>query len=135
MIEPKAASRLVWAGPATVEQIAENLQARRRTVVKLPASYHHALSMRLFQSTRARGVMDLSGDARLLERIAALDGLDSLRALVEPMQEEGARVRLRSPFPHLFFYQPVGRPRSTTNYHNAGGALVKTMLAEVSEAA
>ena len=135
MIEPKAASRLVWAGPATVEQIAENLRARRRTVVKLPANYHHALSVRLFQSARARGVMDLSGDARLLERIAALDGLHSLRTLVEPMQEQGTRVRLRSPFPHLFFYQPAGRARSPTNYCNAGGALGKTMLAEVGKAA
>jgi hypothetical protein len=107
MIEPKAASRLVWAGQATVEQIAENLKEHRRTMLKLPANYHHALSMRLHQNARVRGVMDLSGDAGLLERIAELGGLHDLKALVGPMREVGARVRLRSPFPHLFFYQPA----------------------------
>ena len=135
MIEPKAQSRLVWAGQASVEQIAANMRARRRTVLKLPANYHHALSMRLYQSAKARGVMDVSGDATLLERIAGLDGLHDLSALVDPMRELGARIRLRSPFPHLFFYQPVRRTRSRSGRGNSSGALVRPLLAEVAEAA
>lgn len=120
MIEPKASARLVWAGPETVAQVAENLRAGRRTAIRLPPGYHHALSERLYENARVRGVMDQAGDARLIERIAEIDGLDSLSALVEPMRELGARVRLRSPFPHLFFYLPPARTVAPQSYRHAG---------------
>lgn len=100
-------TRLPWAGKETIERIAENLARRRRTVVKLPSAYHHALRLHFYKNRRYRGLIDLSGDAALLARVATVAGLGNLRVLATPMRNSSARVRLRSAPPQLVFHTPV----------------------------
>jgi hypothetical protein len=108
----QSSSRLVWDGPLTVWEIAGNLGRRQRTVLRLPTSFHPALSTGLYDGLPVRRRIDLFGDAGLLARIAEIDGLGELRKLVEPMRDASARLRLRSPAPHLVFNVP---PRSRTS--------------------
>ena len=100
-------TRIPWAGKETIERIAENLARRRRTVVKLPPAYHHALRLHFYKNRRYRGLIDISGDVTLLARVATVAGLSNLRALATPMRESSARVRLRSAPPQLVFDIPV----------------------------
>jgi hypothetical protein len=102
----QSSSRLVWGGPLTIWQIASNLGRRKRTVLRLPTRYHPALSACLYSDMRTRTRIDLVGDADLLARIAEIDGLRELMKLVQLMQRARARVRLRSPAPHLIFNVP-----------------------------
>jgi hypothetical protein len=94
---------LVWAGRDTVRELVTNLEHRRRTVLKLPSDCHSALSARLYESRPTRGRIDVTGDATLLLRIAAVDEIAELAELAQPMRTIGARLRLRSPAPHLVF--------------------------------
>ncbi len=57
----------------------------------------------IYPSSRVRKSIDRIGDARLLARISEIDGLEELARLVTTMQMVGARLRLRSPAPHLVF--------------------------------
>jgi hypothetical protein len=111
----RSSFRLVWDGGRTIRQIAGNLERRQRTVLRLPASYHPALSAYLYAGVPVRRRIDLVGDAGLLARIAEIDGLGELEALVQPMQDVDARVRLRSPGPHLVFNVP-SRKRAATEH-------------------
>jgi hypothetical protein len=99
--------RMSWQGPPTIPQLTANLFKRQRTILSLPISYHPALSARLYPSSRVRKSIDLIGDARLLSRIAEIEGLEELARLVTTMQMVSARLRLRSPAPHLVFNIPA----------------------------
>lgn len=103
-------TRLPWQGRETVDRIAENLTNRRRTVLKLAAAYHHARRLRLNPQKHNRGLIDLSGDATLLKRVASVAGLGTLHALATPMHDANARVRVRSAPPQLVFEVPIDRP-------------------------
>jgi hypothetical protein len=116
----QSSSRLVWDGAGTIWQITGNLERRQRTVLRLPTSYHPALSACLYTGVPVRKRIDLFGDAGLLVRIAEIDGLDELGRLVEPMRNMRARLRLRSPAPHLVFNVP---PRRRVSYVGTGPQL------------
>ena len=96
-----------WNGSQTIPQVTANLFKRQRTVLSLPISYHPAVSARLYPTSRVRKSIDRIGDARLLARIAEIEGLEELARLVTTMQMVGARLRLRSPAPHLVFNIPA----------------------------
>jgi hypothetical protein len=102
----RSSFRLVWDGARTIRLITGNLGRRQRTVLRLPTSYHPALSAYLYTGVPVRRRIDLVGDAGLIARIAEIDGLGELEKLVQPMQDADARVRLRSPGPHLVFNVP-----------------------------
>jgi hypothetical protein len=108
-------SSIKWNGVLTIPQLTANLFKRQRTVLRLPTSYHPLVSARLYRNSRARNTVDLVGDAKLLSRIAEIDGLAELQPLVTTMELVGARVRLRSPAPYLIFNIPAAvrltRPR------------------------
>ena len=76
-------------------------------MLSLPIDYHPAVSARLYPTSRVRKSIDRIGDARLLARIAEVEGLEELARLVTTMQMVGARLRLRSPAPHLVFNIPA----------------------------
>jgi hypothetical protein len=105
----QSSSHLIWEGPPSIWQIIDNLERRKRTVLRLPTSYHPALSACLYSHMPTRRRIDLIGDTELLARIAAIEGLRELTQLLEPMQKAGARLRLRSPAPHLVFNVPSKR--------------------------
>jgi hypothetical protein len=98
-----SSSRLYWDGAASISQLIANLFKRQRTVLRLPAEYHPAISACLYPTSRVRKRIDRIGDARLLTRIANVEGLGELARLVTTMDVVGARLRLRSPAPHLVF--------------------------------
>ena len=95
--------RISWNGSRTIPEVAAHLFKRERTVLSLPIDYHPAVSACLYPNSRVRKSIDRIGDARLLARIAEIEGLEELARLVTPMQMVGARLRLRSPAPHLVF--------------------------------
>ena len=103
------AAEVVWTGPASVRELSTNLEHRRRTILKLPADCHPRLSACLYPNALPRNRIDVTGDAALLLRIAALDELAELAELSQPMKSMGARLRLRSPAPHLVFNFPAVR--------------------------
>jgi hypothetical protein len=105
----RTSSRLIWDGAPTIRQITGNLGRRQRTVLRLPTSYHPVLSAYFYTGVPVRKRIDLVGDAGLLARIAEIDGLGELGKLVQPMQDADARLRLRSPGPHLVFNVPPRR--------------------------
>lgn len=65
------------------------------------------VSERLYRNVRTRKSIDLLGDVKLLERIAEIEDLTELQRLVMTMEIVGARLRLRSPAPHLIFNVPA----------------------------
>src|SRR5687767_9101919 len=93
----KSSSRICWDGPASIPQLTANLFKRQRTVLRLPTEYHPAISACLYPESRARKSIDRIGDARLLARIARVEGLGELARLATTMEMVGARLRLRSP--------------------------------------
>ena len=99
-----SSSRLYWDGTASISQLTANLFKRQRTVLRLPTDYHPAISACLYPTSRVRKSIDRIGDARLLARIAQVEGLGELTRLVTTMEMVGARLRLRSPAPHLVFH-------------------------------
>lgn len=92
---------LSWAGSPSIWQLSANL------VLSLPIAYHPAISACLYPGSRGRKSIDLTGNARLLSRIADVEGLGELARLVTTMEMVGARLRLRSPAPHLVFNTPA----------------------------
>ena len=70
--------RISWYGPPTIPQLTANLFKRQRTVLTLPVSYHLAVSAHLYPTSRVRKSIDLIGEARLLARIAEIEGLEEL---------------------------------------------------------
>ena len=98
-----SSSRLYWDGAASISQLTANLFKRQRTVLRLPTEYHPAISACIYPASRVRKSIDRIGDARLLARIANVVGLGELARLVTTMEMGGARLRLRSPAPHLIF--------------------------------
>jgi hypothetical protein len=103
MAQRTSSSRLYWDGAASVSQLTTNLFKRQRTVLRLPAAYHPAISACLYPESRVRKNIGCIGDATLLARIAEVEGLGELARLVITMRMLGARLRLRSPAPHLIF--------------------------------
>ena len=110
-----SSSSIKWNGALTIPQLTAKLFKRQQTVLRLPTSYHPMVSARLYQNSRARKSIDLLGDAKLLARIAEIEGLAELRRLVTTMEMVGARLRLRSPAPHLICNVPstarLAKPR------------------------
>lgn len=107
MAPSMSSCHISWNGSQTIPQVAANLFKRQRTVLSLPIGYHPAVSARLYPTSRVRKSVDRIGDARLLARIAEIEGLEELARLVTTMQMVGARLRLRSPAPHLVFNIPA----------------------------
>ena len=107
MAPSMSSCHISWNGSQTIPQVAANLFKRQRTVLSLPIGYHPAVSARLYPTARVRKSVDRIGDAKLLARIAEIEGLEELARLVTTMQMVGARLRLRSPAPHLVFNIPA----------------------------
>jgi hypothetical protein len=97
---------LTWDGSPTISVIADNLEHRRRTIVRLPMHYHPAFSACLYNGLTTRKRIYTFGDGALLERLARIDGLGDLVNLIEPMERADGRLRIRSPAPYLAFNVP-----------------------------
>lgn len=107
-MSPRISSyHLTWAGSPSISQLTANLFKRKRTVLRLPIAYHPAISACLYPGSRGRKSIDRTGNASLLSRIAEVEGLGELARLVTIMEMVGARLRLRSPAPHLVFNTPA----------------------------
>ena len=104
----KFPNRVTWRGPKSLSEIARKLEQRKGVAVSLPWSFHHALCVRLSDYAKVHGMLDVSGGAELLARLAEVTGLQGLAQLGEPVRVAGASVRVQSPPPqlHLFFPAP-----------------------------
>jgi hypothetical protein len=73
-----SSAHVTWDGPHSVSEVTDNLARWKRTVLTFPIGYHPAFSACLYNELRTRTRIDVTGDARLLERVAAIDGLHDL---------------------------------------------------------
>ena len=99
----KPTQTFLWNDRFVVDRIARNMAQSRRSVLVLPRAYHSSLSAQLYGTSKPRPRFDRIGDAKLLTSIAGIKGLEGLLNLTESMEEAGARLRVRSPAPHLVF--------------------------------
>jgi hypothetical protein len=107
----KSTESICWSSPDAIAQVNRNLLRKRRSVLKLPLTFHPALSAYLYKNVPVRPCIELRGGIDLLARLSEIEGLHSLADLVEAAGDVDARLRLRSPAPHLIFNIPAGQPR------------------------
>ena len=131
MARRSSSSHLYWDRAASVSQLTANLFKRQRTVLRLPAEYHPAISACLYPASRVRKSIGCIGDAGLLARIARVAGLEELARLVVTMRMVGARLRLRSPAPHLVFNIPAAPRLEKPRTPQHGEAWTTSRRAEV----
>ena len=111
MTSHKPAARLSWRGPDSVSEIARRLGKRQAVTLRLPASFHNSLCVRLCTDGRLHSAIDVTGDAALLRKVAAIEGLGELAELCGTVSEMAVSVRLRSPSPQLLFLHSAAKPR------------------------
>jgi hypothetical protein len=99
-------AELRWRGLESVPEITSTLLKHEAATLHLPASYHHALCVRLCTDDSAPGVIDTTGDASLLHKAASIQGLGDLASLCESLTRAGALVRICSPAPRIYFMRP-----------------------------
>ncbi|WP_151898891.1 hypothetical protein [Nitrosospira lacus] len=98
-MEKEPAIRLTWHGHETVESIPALLDQAGQIEVILPLNYNHTLFHRLHPHAPAAELedIDVSGGPELLARIATINGLEKLDALVGMLTTARAVVRIVSP--------------------------------------
>ncbi|MBA2484449.1 MAG: hypothetical protein H0V39_08540 [Nitrosomonas sp.] len=91
--------RLTWQGQKTVESIPKLLNEAEQIEVTLPMDYNHALFRTLNPDVSVAELekIDVSGGPELLNRIAAVRGLEELAALAERLNVANISVRIISP--------------------------------------
>lgn len=94
---------LLWEGESTLAELRELIRRRERFELQLPADFHFAVVRHLYPHAAAAdpSLVDESGGAELLQRIAEIQGLNELAALVAPIAGAGAQVRVLSPGPAI----------------------------------
>lgn len=104
---PHAQTRILWRDGDSVEAAREAIARFGKVEVELPPGYHHTLFARLRPAGEAEHepeVLDLRGGAELLERIAAIRGLEELEGLAALLREGRGEVELHSPGPVLILH-------------------------------
>jgi hypothetical protein len=114
----KVPNRLLWRGPETVAEIARKLQKRKPVAVSLPRSFHHVLSVRLCDYAKLHGMLDITGGADLLGRVAEITGLHEFAQLRELVGRAGAGVRVHSPPPQIHLFFPKSGSRRVWHAHS-----------------
>ena len=92
---------LSWGGRQTVHEILRHLDKRQRVLVTFPSSFHHSFWTRLSPDARSRGMLNVTGDAKLLDSLSDIGGLSEIADLCEPATKANTRVRVRSPTPQI----------------------------------
>lgn len=88
-----------WRGKQTVDEILDSLVPPTRVEIVLPSNFNHALFAHLCpdDASPQAEVLNVEGDETLLHRIATLQGLEDLAALVEPLSGLDATLTVLSP--------------------------------------
>jgi hypothetical protein len=97
----KPRTRLTWRGKDTVEEILSRLDKRERTLVVLPAGFHHAVSVSVSGDREVHGPVDVALDDAAFDRLVRIRGLRDLAKLREPLARAGMDVRVCTPPPRL----------------------------------
>ena len=99
---------LRWPGTGTLQAARRAIRDGSSVEIELPLEMHYALYRHLHPEAAAASaeVLDARGDAALLDPIAAVAGLEDLRALRTAVQRARYRVRLKSPEPRLSLSPP-----------------------------
>lgn len=92
---------LTWRGDETIDAATTALARRRDVALHLPAEVHYAVAVQLgaVPDPASAQEVDVSGGAELLTQLSAIRGLESLTALVPPVENARARVQVQSPSP------------------------------------
>lgn len=100
--------RLMWEGDSTLATLRKFLRERTDFELELPPDYHFALFRHLYPHAAAGDseVIDVSGGAELLDKVAEIQGLNELTELAAPVAAAGGRVHIRSPGPGILVRFP-----------------------------
>jgi hypothetical protein len=97
-----------WEGPKTVRVLASVLQGQGAVALVLAADLHHSLFVHLYPGAAPGDpeLVDVTGDAGLVARIAEVSGLESLAELVPALEAARAEVQVESPAPVIHMLIP-----------------------------
>ena len=104
----KAVTRLIWEGQSTLGKLCELVQARMNFELQLAQDYHFALFRHLYPDAPSGepDLVDVSGTAELIGKVAEIRGLEQLADLVEPVTAAQAKVHIQSPAPGILVCFP-----------------------------
>src|SRR5687767_4334392 len=99
---------LRWPGSDTLSAARNAIRKGNAVEIELPLEMHYALYRQLHPETAGgcADVVDTTGDATLLAPVAAVVGLEDLRALQTTLRRARYHVRVRSPQPRLSLTPP-----------------------------
>ena len=87
---------IIWRGPETAAEIQALLRPAAAIDVHLAEEYHHALFRALHPRASAGEPeeLDSADGAELLRRVAKINGLEGINALVAPLERVHAQVHI-----------------------------------------
>jgi hypothetical protein len=128
----KVRTRLMWRGQETVQQIIDRLRKRERTLLVLPAGFHHAVNVSVRGDGAAHTWTDSTLDRAAFDRLVRIRGLRELAELREALEQTGMDVRVRTPPPQISFVpREKGMRRPTHAVRHAGHRIDMTALAQM----
>jgi hypothetical protein len=132
MAMKKTRTRLMWRGQETVREILDSLHKRERTLLVLPAGFHHAVNVSVSGDEDAHAPTETTLDRAAFDRLVRIRGLRELAELREPLAEAGMEVRVRTPPPQLGFVpREEGMRRRMRDGHHGGRRMDMTALARM----
>ncbi|MBI5040004.1 MAG: hypothetical protein HZB57_01975 [Gammaproteobacteria bacterium] len=104
----KPEERLIWEGQTTLTALYGLVQGRVSFELQLAPDYHFALFRHLYPDANAAEpeLIDVSGGADLLDKVAEIQGLNELAELAAPIAAAGGRVHIQSPGPGILVCFP-----------------------------
>ncbi|MHB8624124.1 MAG: hypothetical protein ACYC9J_12500 [Sulfuricaulis sp.] len=95
--------KINWDGEKTAAAARAAIGWRVNVELRLPANYHRALSTHLYPEYEQDWpqIIDISGGAELLSKIARIDGLNEFAELAQAALQARARVQIQSSSPKV----------------------------------
>ena len=89
-------TRLLWRGRETIDHALSLIESHASIEFQLASEYHHALFRAVYPaaSPGALEEIDADGGPELLAKVATINGLEDMEALVSPLRKVRAAVRI-----------------------------------------
>lgn len=93
-----------WNGQESIDDAIQLIDDRQNFELDLPASYHHTFFRHISPNADPDSpeFVDIENGVELLNKIAAITGLELISKLIEPVKNAGAKVIVISPTPRIF---------------------------------
>ena len=89
-------TQLLWRGRETIDEVLPLIKPSATIEIQLAAEYHHALFRAVHPAAPPGAVeeIDADGGPELLTKVAAINGLEDMKALISPLTKARAAVRI-----------------------------------------